>query len=266
MWKASSATNTVYLLGSIHLASRDIYPLPRQIEEAFRNSAVLLVEVDLNKVDQRKLQALLISNGLYPPGDSLWNHIGQDTKELVMRFCAENGLSADVFARLKPWLASVTASALPMQMAGMEAGLGIDKHFLDRANGGMRVEQLETAEWQLRLLADIPEVKQEQYLATTIKSTELTKQLGQQVEAAWVNGDAHKLDALLSSAYQDAADLAKRVFTDRNLHMAGVVEQYLKGNERCFVVVGAGHLVGKEGVVRLLQNRGVKVEQVFSRN
>src|SRR6478672_7160250 len=44
MWKATSATNTVYLLGSIHLASPDMYPLPAQIEAAFRNSAVLIVE------------------------------------------------------------------------------------------------------------------------------------------------------------------------------------------------------------------------------
>ncbi len=266
MWKASSATNTVYLLGSIHLASPDLYPLPQHIEDAFQKSSVLLVEVDLNRVDQRKIQALLMANGLYPLNDSLWNHISPDTKALVTRFCEENGFNPEVFARMKPWLATVTASALPMQRSGMNADLGIDKHFLESAKGVMRVEQLESAEWQIRLLADLPEIKQERYLAATLKGATLTQQLGQDLQATWLSGDASKLDSLLSSASQESAELAKRIFADRNLRMAGAVERYLRGSERCFMVVGAGHMVGKDGVVRLLQKRGFKVEQVFSKN
>jgi uncharacterized protein YbaP (TraB family) len=148
----------------------------------------------------------------------------------------------------------------------MNADLGIDKHFLDSAKGVMRVEQLESAESQIRLLADLSEIKQEQYLAATLKSATLTQQLGQDLQATWLRGDAAKLDALLASASQESAELAKRIFADRNLHMARAVEQYLKGNERCFMVVGAGHMVGKDGVVRLLQKRGFKVEQVYSNN
>ena len=46
-WKASSASNVIYLLGSIHLGSKSMYPLPQKIEDAFEKSAVLLVEVTL---------------------------------------------------------------------------------------------------------------------------------------------------------------------------------------------------------------------------
>ena len=44
--------------------------------------------------------------------------------------------------------------------------------------------------------------------------------------------------------------------------MADVAEQFLKGKEPAFVVVGAAHMVGQDGVVRILQKRGYKVEQV----
>lgn len=266
MWKASSPHSTVYLLGSIHLASPDMYPLPRHIEEAFRRSSVLVVEVDLNKIDQSKLQPLLMSKGMYPFNDSLWNHVSPETKTLVTRFCNENGLPSEAFARVKPWLAVVMASTLPMQTSGMTAELGIDKHFLNLAGNTMRVEQLETAEMQLRLMADIPESQQEQYLAATLKSASLSQQLMMELKSAWIAGDAQRLNSLISGAWDGASGLQEKMFASRNPHMADAAEQCLRNNQRCFVVVGAGHLVGDQGVVRLLQHRGFKVEQLFSSN
>ncbi len=266
IWKASSPHSTIYLLGSIHVASSDMYPLPRHIEEAFRRSSVLVVEVDLNKIDQAKFQPLLMAKGMYPFNDSLWNHVSPDTKTLVSHFCDENGVPSEVFARVKPWLATVMASMLPMQTSGMSPELGIDKHFLNLAGNAMRVEQLETAEGQLRLLADISESKQEQYLVATLKSAALTQQLVKEFKGAWMTGDANRLDTLVSGSWEGATELQKSMFADRNPHMADVAERCLKNNQRCFVVVGAGHLVGHEGVVRLLQDRGFKVEQLFSAN
>ncbi|MBZ5590792.1 MAG: TraB/GumN family protein [Acidobacteriia bacterium] len=266
IWKVSSGSRSVYLLGSIHVASSDMYPLPRHIEEAFRNSDVLVVEVDLNKIDQSKLQPLLLAKGMYPFNDSLWNHVSPQTKTLVAKFCDENGMPSEVFARFKPWLATVMASMLPLQASGMKPELGIDQHFLNLAGDRMRVEQLETAEWQLRLLSDIPENKQEQYLAATLKTSSASQQLVQEFKNAWMTGDADKLDRLVSAGWEGASGLQKRVFGDRNPHMADAAQQCLMNHERCFIVVGAGHLVGKEGVVRLLQDRGFKAEQLPASN
>ena len=49
---------------------------------------------------------------------------------------------------------------------------------------------------------------------------------------------------------------------DRNLRMADAAEQFLKGKEAAFVVVGAAHMVGRDGVISILEKRGYKVEQV----
>ena len=50
-WKVSSADNVAWLLGSIHLGSKSMYPLPKEIEDAFERSTALLVEIDINHVD-----------------------------------------------------------------------------------------------------------------------------------------------------------------------------------------------------------------------
>ena len=49
LWKISSPTNVMFLLGSIHVGKRSMYPLPHEIESAFARSEILVVEVNLPK-------------------------------------------------------------------------------------------------------------------------------------------------------------------------------------------------------------------------
>jgi uncharacterized protein YbaP (TraB family) len=263
MWKASLGVNTVYLLGSIHLASRDLYPLPDHIERAFRTSSVLVVEVDLNRLDQSKFQGLLAANGLYPREDSLWNHVSASTRKLVTAFCEKQGLQAESFARMKPWLAAFATAFLPARAMQQDWVQGIDKYFLDKASNGMRVESLESAEYQLRLVSTMPDSQQERSLRAAVKNAGQSGEDFRRLQTFWLDGDAEKLDSYLSSSMRDDPDYEKRVFAHRNPRMAERAEKCLKNGERCFVVVGAGHMVGKDGIVRLLQDRGIKVEQVF---
>jgi uncharacterized protein YbaP (TraB family) len=39
------------------------------------------------------------------------------------------------------------------------------------------------------------------------------------------------------------------------------IQEFAKGEKNAIVIVGAGHLVGKEGVVELLKQKGMKVTQ-----
>jgi uncharacterized protein YbaP (TraB family) len=54
----------------------------------------------------------------------------------------------------------------------------------------------------------------------------------------------------------------KKLVDDRNLTMTASLEQYLKGKESCFVVIGAAHLLGDNGIIKLLQSKGYRVELV----
>ena len=58
LWKAKSETATVYMLGSVHLANKEMYPLPSAFEESFDSSEVLVVEIDLNQPMAEQLKKL----------------------------------------------------------------------------------------------------------------------------------------------------------------------------------------------------------------
>src|SRR5581483_9357791 len=71
LWKATSKTTTIYLLGSLHVVTKDIFPLPKEIEDAFADSKKLVVEVNAVGLDQQKLLEMTVKKGTYPKGETL---------------------------------------------------------------------------------------------------------------------------------------------------------------------------------------------------
>jgi uncharacterized protein YbaP (TraB family) len=78
MWKAVSPTSTLYLVGSIHVGDKSMYPLPQEVESAFAAARVLAVEINIKNVDKMKTFELIQKNGMYSGGDSLSRHISKD--------------------------------------------------------------------------------------------------------------------------------------------------------------------------------------------
>ncbi len=262
LWKASSSTATVYLFGSIHVGDAGLYPLPASVESAFAASKVLVVEIDPKQVDQSKITELVGKYGMYGAGDGLSKHMNKETADALAAFCAKNGLPRDRLEQSKPWVVALNLVNLSLQQAVQDPKLGIDKHFLDKSKPPQRIAALETPDFQMSVLSSATEEEQQELLADEIKHFDRAKEFLQKIQDAYLAGD---LDAVLKQMHEQATgpkSLHKRLFDDRNVTMTASLEEYLKGKEPCFVVVGAAHLVGDNGIVKLLQGKGYRVEQV----
>ncbi|MDE3165900.1 MAG: TraB/GumN family protein [Acidobacteriota bacterium] len=260
-WRASSPTSVTYLLGSIHLGSKDMYPLPKEIEDAFAQSSVLLVEADIRHVDMAKAQAAIFAKGMYPEEDSLWNHISPGTREKVEQFCDRYQFPSMMLGRLKPWVAAITISTVPMMKAGLDPSLGIDMYFLNKADG-KRIVEIESTDWQIDLLSGFSPELQEKLLAASADEGLDMQDTVKRLQDAWISGDAGKLEAITEESTRTPPEITRAVLQDRNPHMADAAETCLKGKQQAFLVVGAAHMLGKDGIVALLEKRGYKVEQV----
>ena len=82
----------------------------------------------------------------------------------------------------------------------------------------------------------------------------------------WRRGDAEGLARLVIEdelkKYPEFADLHRRMFDDRNRAMTGKVLEMQQKGGTYFVVVGAGHLVGDQGIVAMLKERGQSPRQL----
>jgi uncharacterized protein YbaP (TraB family) len=263
MWKAASPTTTVYLVGSIHLGDSSMYPLPKEVESAFAAAKVLAVEINIKNADQAKMVGLIQKYGLYTPDDSLTKHLPKETQTALDDYCARHNVPRQGMEQLKPWVVAVTIAAMAWQQAGEDPSLGIDIHFLDESKPPQRNDELESMESQLSIFAEASEQEQQSMLGAILKQGDKTKDIIKRTQAAYVAGDPDALQKVMDE--QDdvgSKTLEKKLLDDRNAVMTGKMEEYLKGKEPIFVVVGAAHIIGDKGIARQLRDKGYKVEQV----
>jgi uncharacterized protein YbaP (TraB family) len=174
------------------------------------------------------------------------------------------GLPDVAVDKMKPWLVATTISVLQMQKAGMQADLGIDEHFLNLATkDGKPIEEAESMEFQMNLLAGFSDKVQLDYLKSTLADKTDPAKFSKEVVADWIAGDTAGVGKLMLDS-SGPPEIEKKLLDDRNPHMADVAEGFLKEHKACLFIVGAGHLLGDKGVVSILKQRGYKVEQVLN--
>ncbi len=265
LWKVRSKTATAYLFGSVHVAQPDIYPLSKTIEESFGKSAVLAVEADPGQAADLNLQHQMLLAATYPGSDTLRQHLSAKTWEHASREMEKLGLPIEQFGKFKPWFLAMTIEIMEFGRLGYNPANGLDVYFAGKARGKKRVVELESFDYQVKLLDGLSDQEQELFLIYTLKDMDGLDQGIGELMKAWRTGDVKTMEKLVMKTLRDAPETKpiydKLVFT-RNREMAAKVEQFLRSRETAFVVVGAAHLVGKEGVVELLRQKGYTVEQL----
>ena len=261
LWRTQGASNSVYLLGSVHFADRAMYPLDPVIERAFARIPNLVVELDLER-EAARVATLTMQEGFYRDGQSLKQHLPAELYLQVRDFAGGLGMPAASVTQMKPWLLALSLSVLQAAAAGFEPEIGIDRYLLDRA-AGKRITALEDAELQIGLFSGLPHPMQVRFLKETVNAAVDQQAVGQLLDA-WRDGDADALRALLHASldHPDGAELYQRVFVDRNRNMAAAILELLRESEDYFVVVGVGHFVGPLNILELLAGDGVAAERV----
>jgi uncharacterized protein len=263
LWKAVSRDSTVYLLGSVHLLKPDIYPLSEAMEQAFVDSSKLVLEVNLDSLNSPDAQRIVLAKALLPAGKTLTEILSPATYQAVRQKVEALGLDIEALKRMKPWFLSLSLVTLKMQQLGYEAQHGVDRHFFERAKKMKKdVLGLETADFQLNLLDSLPAKTQEESLLQTLKELDQFETEFEQIMHAWATGQEKQLSNLLLESFKEYPDIYAKLISERNRNWLPKIESHLQGGIKTLVVVGAAHLVGRDGVVELLKQKGYSVEQL----
>jgi uncharacterized protein YbaP (TraB family) len=265
LWEAKSDTATVYLLGSIHVATDRLYPLDDVIEDAYRNSDNLVVEVDLDKASPERTQVIMMQRGVYGDGRTLETELPADVYALAAERFKNAGMPIGMFSKFKPWFAALTLTSLEIEKLGFDPQFGIDRHFLDLARGKKPVLELESFEEQIALIDGLSDIDQERFLVYTMDDIDNLSADLNRLFRAWRGGDEKAVEEILNQSVAGRPELAGMVrsfIDERNNRMLRKINGYLDGNGSYFVVVGAGHLVGHDGLIEQLREKGYAVRQL----
>ena len=264
LWKIQSEGNTVYVLGSLHFAKREIYPLHQRIENAFDQSDFLVVEANVNDIGKADVQKL-VGSALYPANDTLEKHVSAETYERVKKEIGGLGVPPELISKQKPWFLAMTLVALESVKLGLDPKLGIDMHFLSKAQGKKKILELESLDYQISVLSGLSDKDQELFLLYTLKDLNILEQEIDKMIQAWTSGDTKAMEALMTRSVSEDKKLSsiyEKLVYERNKKMALKIENFLKAKETYFIIVGAGHLVGNEGIIELLKKDGYRAEQL----
>ena len=267
LWKVTGPTGVVYLLGTIHVGKADFYPLPSIIEDSFKEADTLIEEIDISEpAEAARAQRGLIEDGSYPNGDTITNHLSEVTSSHLAAYVKKGGLSEPTIARLRPWLVSVLVAQLELTRMGFDPVNGVDRHFLDEARQSHKpIGALEDAGSQLELFNSLSEELQDRLLLSSLVDMEKWADCFDLINQAWQSGDAAAMQEVITSSVRDYPQLKPlmtKLLDDRNNAMTTKIERFLQTPKTYFVAVGAGHLVGDQGILSQLQRKNFRVEQL----
>lgn len=260
----------VYLMGSIHFADQSFYPLRAEIEQAFERSEYLAVELDVNTIDQDAYNRMISRKGVFPEGKSIKDSVSDETWQQLRARLRQLNISYEAVQNYKPGMLVLTMTAIQVMQMGLDPQLGIDMHFLRKAASPpeKKIIELETLEQQLDLFIDIPDG--DLLLKETLYSMAETESIMNDMVSYWKTGDESSMNKLLFedalNDYPSFSSIYDRLFYQRNRNMVSKIEGMLQQGKAAgasyFVVVGSGHLIGDEGIVNMLKQKGYKVKRL----
>ena len=287
LWKAEGNGNTLYLLGSIHTDRNNLYPFHRQLRDIITGSELAAFELDFNS--QEGIDEFTAMQ-VYSDGTTLADHIDPELYQEVVDALTPLGMPEAQVAQFKPWALANSFTALSMlDETASDNAMAIDLYVNAKAsNAGIPVEGVETYAFQGSIFENLSDEYQENYLAMTLSmflgmdgAEDLTEEEKATYEAAlkeqdaivdrwmdqWkardVNGFAkdYPKDELSSNP---SDELNSKLFEGRDPNMIAWADRYLKqdGSHTGLMTVGAGHMIGKTGIVQGLKDLGYTVEAV----
>jgi len=262
LWRIRGEHNVVYLLGSVHILPKSVYPLHPALERAFADSQQVAFEVDIGRATGGQVRQAFGEIGTYPRGDDLSHHVSPLTLQIVKLACAQLGVSYEKAKRFKASLLAELLTLRYTELAGFQEEFGVDIYFYQRAKAlNKPIFGLETVSDQANVL--LQNVKKgEQHLLFTIGSLPEYKIALTEMVEAWRNGQVDVLDRFLNQDESNDPEMFYRMFAKRNARWLPQIERLTHENFNCLVIVGAGHLVGNHGLIETLRHRGYRIEQL----
>ena len=169
------------------------------------------------------------------------------------------GYQIDRFQRLKPWLLALTVVSVELQKLGFDPAIGVDRHVFEQALlAGKHVEGLETFEQQMGFFDGMSPNTQELFILQSLEELEFIATEVNNLVQAWIQGNAQGL-AVMGQSMREFPEIYASLMTDRNNQWMDRIDSLLRGKETNLVVVGVLHLLGDDGLVSMLRDKGFHV-------
>ena len=262
VWKLEGKGNTVYIGGTMHLLSAEDYPLPPEFDSAYARSEVLVFEADIKKMEEPAMMQKVMMMAMYQDDRTLESEISEETYQLLESECARLDISLSDFSKFKPGMVLLIYALTKMQQSGLSED-GVDQHYYSKANADHKdVLFLESIESQLELMFGEDDEDYDQAIRQFFDDQKKMDRVGDDIKDSWRKGKDKLFIRMQKEMEKEYLDIYTKILLDRNINWISEFDSYLDSEKVEFVLVGALHLPGPEGVLEMLKDKGYKLSQV----
>lgn len=263
LWKLADEDTTIWLFGTIHALPPGYQWRDAAIDKALTESDMLVVEAVLDRNDPAKAMALLTRLGVTPGLPPLVERVPADKRPALAALIARSKLPEQLLNGMETWTGALMLMPVVLGDLGVAGGTGVEEQLEDDFRAaGKPIEGLETAEQQLGVLDGLPEAAQREFLATLAEDSGKDRIEFEKMLKAWSTGDEKGIAASFDTELKHSPVLRDALLTRRNAAWVEWLKARLDKPGTVFLAVGAGHLAGRESVVRMLEAQGLKAERV----
>lgn len=246
-----------WLVGTIHALPSGIRWRSPAISDVTAAADSLLVEVaDLD--DPRAIQTLFSTLATTPDLPPLAARVPQAHHARLAGLARKAGLDEAQQRRTESWAAALMLSRLSAQGSPEN---GVDRALI-RDFSGRRVRELEGARNQFAIFDGLPEDAQRALLVAAIEASDPARGEAERLRRAWLEGDLAAIEAASGRGMLADPRLREALLVSRNRRWLGVIEAELRSPGRPLIAVGGAHLVGPDGLITLLEERGWQIARL----
>jgi uncharacterized protein YbaP (TraB family) len=237
-----------YLFGTIHALCLGDFILPETVKEKLQKSRNLVLEINLAEVNVGSMNPSLM---IIPDGKTLIDFIDSTSYIEVQAFAKENlMMDIQMIQRIKPIFLS---SMLLPKLLGCNP-TSIESLLMGEAQkNNLSLAGLETMESQFEVLSALSMEMQVEYLLSTIRDIDLASEELKNLITLYKQEEIEQMYALIQDSELQTYEAA--LLSDRNEDWIPKMEKMMQ-ESITFFAVGAGHLAGERGVIRLLEAQG----------
>ena len=261
IWRVEADHGGVTLFGSVHVLPPNVAWQTPELKRAVKDADIFVFEVPLDSDTISHVSALMEQRGSLPQGQSLRQMLPPDSQADLDKAVASIGMPQATFDNKRPWLVSLMLVSAHLQQHQQQFALGADSVVLRLATASKKpIRYLETADQQLALIAPSDPKVELESLEEELRSFGTEDADIAAITSAWETGNSAALDALSGKEFVGHPEARATFFTDRNRNWVKQIEAMLRERKIFFITVGAGHLVGKDGIPAMLRTDGYKVQ------
>ena len=258
LWKISGngLNKPSYLFGTIHLTCDT--SLDENTLNALEATEQLYLELDM---DDKSIQMQMMKLMMMKDGAKLSTLLSPEDFKILDEFLKKNlNMSAKMFDSFKPFMISsmLFPKMLDCKSQSVESELmKVTKEQNEEIFG------LEKAEDQMKVFDEISYQDQADELLKTVKDNlEKDKKEFIEMMTIYQNKDIEGMLKMMSdSDNKITSENQDILLNNRNKNWIPIMVKIMK-DKPTFFGVGAGHLAGEEGVIKLLRKKGYKVEAI----